>query len=48
MNMDHIVSMEREKIMMDNGHTIYIPRNKAAEFKKVYFAYYFDFREGKG
>ncbi len=48
LNMDHIVSMEREKIMMDNGHTIYIPRNKAAEFKKVYFAYYFDFREGKG
>ena len=48
LNMDHIVSVEREEIVMDNGCTIYIPRNKAAEFKKVYFAYYFDFREGKG
>lgn len=47
LNMDHIVSVEREKIVMDNGCTIYIPRNKAAEFKKVYFAYYFDFREKK-
>lgn len=47
LNMDRIVSMEREKIVMDNGCTIYIPRNKAAEFKKIYFAYYFDFREGK-
>lgn len=47
LNMDHIVSVEREEIVMDNGCTIYIPRNKAAEFKKVYFAYYFDFRDGK-
>ena len=47
LNMDHIVSVEREKIVMDNGYTIYIPRNKAAEFKNNYFAYYFDFREGK-
>ena len=47
LNMDHIVSVEREKIVMDNGCTIYIPRNKAAEFKKVYFGYYFDFRNGK-
>lgn len=47
LNMDHIVSVEREEIVMDNGYTIYIPRNKAAEFKKVYFAYYFDFRDEK-
>lgn len=42
LNMDHIVSVEREEVIMDNGITIYIPRNKAAEFKKVYFAYYFE------
>ena len=45
LNMNHIVSVEREQIVMDNGSTIYIPRNKVAEFKKDYFAYYFDFRE---
>ncbi len=45
LNMNHILSVEREEIVMDNGRTIYIPRNKAAEFKKEYFAYYFDNRE---
>lgn len=43
LNMNHIVSVEREEIVMDNGSTIYIPRNKAAEFKKIYFNYYFNF-----
>ncbi|MCI9446165.1 MAG: response regulator transcription factor [Lachnospiraceae bacterium] len=42
LNMNHIVSVEREEIIMDNGSTIYIPRNKTSEFKKVYFSYYFD------
>lgn len=42
LNMNHILSMEREEIVMDNRSVIYIPRNKAAEFKKKYFAYYFD------
>ena len=42
LNMNHIVSVEREEIVMDNGITIYIPRNKASEFKKKYFSYYFD------
>lgn len=42
LNMDRIVSVEREEIVMDNGCTIYIPRNKAVEFKKDYFSYYFD------
>lgn len=45
LNMDHILSVEREEIVMDNGRTIYIPRNKAAEFKKEYFSYYFDNRD---
>lgn len=45
LNTNHIVSVEREEIVMDNSRTIYIPRNKAAEFKKEYFAYYFDNRE---
>lgn len=43
LNMNHIVSVGREEIVMDNGSTIYIPRNKAAEFKKFYFNYYFNF-----
>lgn len=42
LNMDHIVSVEREEIKMDNGRKVYIPRNKSAEFKKIYFAYYFE------
>ena len=42
LNMNHIVSVEREKIVMDDGSTIYLPQNKAAEFKKYYFSYYFD------
>ncbi|MCI8373101.1 MAG: response regulator transcription factor [Lachnospiraceae bacterium] len=41
LNMNHILSIERSEICMDNGQTIYIPRNKAAEFKQIYFAYYF-------
>lgn len=47
LNMDHIVLVEREKIVMDNGRTIYIPRNKVAEFKKVYFDYYFELRDDR-
>lgn len=46
LNMNHIVSVEREEIVMDNKTTIYIPRNKAAEFKKGYFAYYFEQKDG--
>lgn len=42
LNMNHIVSVEREKVVMDNGSVIYISRNKVAEFKKEYFSYYFD------
>lgn len=45
LNMNHVVSVDREEIVMDNGSTVYIPRNKAAEFKKEYFAYYFDVRD---
>lgn len=48
LNMDHIVSVERKKILMDNGCTIYMPRNKAVEFKEAYFAYCFDFRDERG
>ena len=48
LNMDHIVSVERGEIVMDNGATIYVPRNKAAEFKKSYFSYYFDRRDDTG
>jgi len=48
LNMNHIVSVEREEIVMDNGSIIYIPRNKAAEFKKWYFSYYFDHSDSTG
>ena len=41
LNMDHIISVDREEILKDSGRAIYIPRNKATEFKKRYFAYYF-------
>lgn len=42
LNMNHIVSLERDEIALDNGSRIYIPRYKAAEFRKGYFSYYFD------
>lgn len=41
-NMDHIVSIEREMLLMDNENRIYVPKNKTAEFKQVYFSYCFD------
>lgn len=40
-NLSHIASVNREEICMDNGRNIYLPRNKAAEFKKMYFTFYF-------
>ncbi|MCI8936136.1 MAG: response regulator transcription factor [Lachnospiraceae bacterium] len=40
-NLRHIVSVDRGEIRMDNGRSIYLPRNKAAEFKKKYFTFYF-------
>lgn len=42
LNMNHIVSIERGEIFMDNKKTIYIPRNKTAELKQIYFSYYFE------
>ncbi len=42
LNLNHVVSVEREEILMDNEGIIYIPRNIAVEFKKDYFAYYFN------
>lgn len=41
LNLNHVVSVEKEEILMKNERTIYIPRNIAAEFKKDYFSYYF-------
>lgn len=41
LNMNHIIHINKEEICMDNGSRIYIPRNKAAGFSKVYFDYYF-------
>lgn len=47
LNMEHIVSIERDEILMSNGNTIYIPQKKAAEFRKRYFSYYFDEEDNK-
>lgn len=42
LNMNHIVSIKRETVIMDNNKKIYVPRNKTAEFKQIYFSYCFD------
>lgn len=42
LNLNHIISMNREEIHVDNGDKIYLPRNRVTEFKKKYFAFYFD------
>ncbi len=41
LNMNHIISVNKEEIRMDNSSKIYIPRSKIAEFQKLYFTYYF-------
>lgn len=41
-NVEHIVTVDREKIYLDNGNRIYIPRNRVVEFKESYFSYYFE------
>ncbi len=40
-NLNHITAVDREEICMDNGSKIYVPRNRATEFRKMYFAFYF-------
>ncbi len=40
-NLNHIVAVDRDEIRTDAGNRILIPRNRAAEFKKMYFAFYF-------
>ncbi len=45
LNLNHVVSVEKEEILMDNDGTVYIPRNVSSEFKKVYFSYYFNNEE---
>lgn len=42
LNLNHIITINREEIRLDNGDKIYLPRNRVTEFKKKYFAYYFD------
>lgn len=47
LNLNHVVSVEKEEILMDNEGTVYIPRNVSSEFKKVYFSYYFKNEENR-
>lgn len=42
LNMNHIVLLERDMVFMGNDKKIYVPRNKIAEFKQIYFSYCFD------
>ncbi len=42
LNLNHVVSVEKEEILMKNERIIYIPRNMAVKFKKEYFSYYFN------
>ena len=42
LNLNHVISVEKEEILMDNECRIFIPRNVSAEFKKVYFSYFFN------
>lgn len=48
LNLNHVVSVEKDEIVMKNERTIYIPRNMAVKFKKEYFAYYFNENMGGG
>lgn len=48
LNLNHVVSVEKEEILMNNEVKIYIPRSVAAEFKKNYFSYYFNGNLGGG
>lgn len=40
-NMNHIVKVDKCEISMDNSSSVFIPKNRGAEFKKKYFEYYF-------
>lgn len=40
-NLNHITAVDREEICMDNSSRIYVPRNRATEFRKMYFTFYF-------
>lgn len=42
LNMNHVISIEREELILNDGSVIYLPRNKLAEFKKSYFIYHFN------
>lgn len=42
LNLGHIIAVDREEISMDDGSRIYVPKNKAAEFRKIYFSYCFE------
>lgn len=42
LNLGHVIAVDREEISMDDGRRIYVPRNRAAEFRKIYFSYYFE------
>lgn len=45
LNINHIFSIKRDEVCMDNESKIYIPKEKVAEFRKMYFSYYFSKEE---
>lgn len=40
LNLNHVIKVNKEKVYFDNGESIFLPRNKVAEFKSTYFDYY--------
>ena len=41
-NMEHIVSLNRQELEMDNGKMIYLPRGSYQPLREKYFGYYFE------
>lgn len=41
LNMNHIVSIRRELVLMDNDLRVYVPKNKTAELRRLYFEFCF-------
>lgn len=41
-NLEHIESLSRQEVRMDNGKVLYLPRGSFAPLREKYFAYYCD------
>lgn len=41
-NLEHVESLSRQELQMDNGKTIYPPRGSYQSLREKYFTYYCD------